>query len=533
MVIVVIERKRFIGLFCLAMMMPLWATADDEAQLEKSCFSKEFIYAVPACERIIETSDADHKVHFRLAKMYQDQRQFEIAKTTLERALVLFDAQGDSKRVAETKRFKSNVDEEIWLSGQSKQDTETSELRIKCIRFAKILPQQAVSACDQYLATFPDDREAGESKAIAANAIAKKAELSKKQDSELIAASRTLNTAANNNANRQSIESATEIAENSVQPEKDEVVLDDAINETQIANNIDVLKTESTMAAVPQGSSAAASLAAMDQSAIDPQVIEQIKKELNGLYAIIQKQQAESKEAAQSLSYSEKGERYALVVGNAAYSRSIGRLKNSVNDALDISNALKKMNFDVQLVTDGSLQELEKSVSVLAGKMQEHDTVLFYYAGHGVAIEGENYLLPVNAGITDSVDVKYKSLNLSYVLDKLDRGSSGITMVVLDACRNNPFPVSRGAMRAGLVQSSGPVGTIIAYSTAPGDVALDGTGRNGLYTKHLLAQMTKPNIKLEDVFKRVRVGVGDDTQGSQVPWENSSLKGDFYFTYNQ
>ena len=107
-----------------------------------------------------------------------------------------------------------------------------------------------------------------------------------------------------------------------------------------------------------------------------------------------------------------------------------------------------------------------------------------------------------------------------------------MTMVVLDACRNNPFPVSRGAMRAGLVQSSGPVGTIIAYSTAPGDVALDGNGRNGLYTKHLLEQMAKPNIKLEDVFKRVRVAVGDDTQGSQVPWENSSLRGDFYFSYN-
>ena len=522
-----IEIRRVLSIFCVAMMMPLEATADDQTQLHESCFSKQVIYAVPACERIIETSDADHKVHFHLAKMYQKQRQFEKAKTTLERALVLFDSQGDAKRVAETQRFKSNVDEEIWLSGQSRQDTEPTELRIKCVRFAKILPDQAISACDQYLAAFPDDREAAKSRNIAANAIKVKAESSKKPDQELLAVSRTPNAATINSGSRQSIESATKIAENSVQTSNVEVRTS-AVDETR-TNTKQSLPTPATASPV---SGAAASLAAIDQSAIDPRVIEQIKKELAGLHAMIQKQQAESAGAAQSLSYSEKGKRYALVVGNAAYSKSIGRLKNSVNDAIDISQALKKADFDVQLVTDGSLQEMEKSVSVLARKVQEHDTVLFYYAGHGVAIEGENYLLPVNAGISDAVDVKYKSLNLSYVLDKLDRGSSGVTMVVLDACRNNPFPVSRGAMRAGLVQSSGPVGTIIAYSTAPGDVALDGNGRNGLYTKHLLEQMAKPNIKLEDVFKRVRVGVSDDTQGSQVPWENSSLKGDFYFTYN-
>jgi tetratricopeptide (TPR) repeat protein len=519
----VIGKRQCIGIFCLAAIAPIWNTAVAQTQLHESCFSKDFMYAVPACERIIETSDAGHKVHFRLAKMYQKQRQFEKAKTTLERALVLFDAQGDLKRVNETKRFKSNVDEAIWLSEQSKQETDSSEYRIKCTRFAKILPLQAVSACDQYLAAFPNDKHVVESKAIAINALAKKSQLKEEPRQELVAVSRTPNPGFN--SSRTSIDRVASVADAGVQRRKEELL-------KAVATDTGTEMAELALPQERQQSVNTTSVSEVSQSAIDPQVIADIKQELNSLYAMLRKQQAETPERSQSISYSEKGNRYALVVGNAAYSKSIGRLKNSVNDALDISAALTKMKFEVQSITDGSLQELEKAVSILANKIQENDTVLFYYAGHGVAIEGENYLLPVNAGITDSVDVKYKSLNLSYVLDKLDRGSNGVTMVVLDACRNNPFPVSRGAMRAGLVQSSGPVGTIIAYSTAPGDVALDGTGRNGLYTKHLLEQMAKPNIKLEDVFKRVRVAVGDDTQGSQVPWENSSLRGDFYFTYD-
>jgi tetratricopeptide (TPR) repeat protein len=518
----VIEKKRVIGLFCLTVIAPIWSNVAAQTQLHKSCFSKDFMYAVPACERIIDTTDASHKVHFRLAKMYQKQRQFEKAKTTLERALALFDAQGDKKRVNETKRFKSNVDEAIWLSEQSREKTDNSEYRIKCIRFGKILPQQAILACNKYLAAFPNDQQVAKSKVIAENILAKKT----KSSQELVVVSRTPNTSFNNTSDS-SADRVARIAEKSIQQKKDEL-----LKSVRVESKTEAQIAKPTLLAPPQESLVTTSLAAINQSSIDPQVIAEIKQELNDLYALIQQQKTEISERPQSLEYSEKGKRYALVVGNAAYSKSIGRLKNSVNDALDISAALTKMKFDVQLVTDGSLQELEKSVSILSKKVQEQDTVLFYYAGHGVAIEGENYLLPVNAGITDAVDVKYKSLNLSYVLDKLDRGSSGVTMVVLDACRNNPFPVSRGAMRAGLVQSSGPVGTIIAYSTAPGDVALDGNGRNGLYTKHLLEQMAKPNIKLEDVFKRVRVAVGDDTQGAQVPWENSSLRGDFYFSYN-
>lgn len=491
-----LPRKSFVLILMLLMPMSSQSTMpDDLAELEASCFNKEFLYAVPACERIIEITEADHKVHFRLAKLYQKQRQFEKAKITLERALALFDEQGNTRRVNEAKHLKSNVDEEIWLSSQEKLETESSELKIKCQRFAKILPEQALAACDRYLAIHPDDQEVIQAQALATATIAKKAEL----EPVRVAQSRTLHNAANTVANRASVAAESE------------------------AN----VKSQPV-----QSQNVTASQSALEQETVDPKVIEQIKAELNGLYAMLRAQQAEeSATPNQSLTYQEKGQRYALVVGNANYPKSIGRLKNSVNDAVDISKVLKTLGFEVSLVTDGSLEEIEKAVSDLSRRVQEHDTVLFYYAGHGVALEGENYLLPVSSGISDAIDVKYKSLNLSYVLDRLDRGSSGVTMVVLDACRNNPFPVSRGAMRAGLVQSSGPVGTIIAYSTAPGDVALDGDGRNGLYTKHLLRQITQPNVKLEDVFKRVRVAVSDETRGSQVPWENSSLKGDFYFSY--
>jgi tetratricopeptide (TPR) repeat protein len=328
----------------LVLLSPLSAKAAKQSQLHESCFSKEFMYAVPACERIIETTDADYKVHFRLAKMYQDQRHFEKAKTTLERALVLFDAQGDKKRIAETKRFKSNVDEDIWLSGQTRQDTEISELRIKCIRFAKILPQQAINACDQYLATAPNDIDVISSKELAAKALAKKAKPSGKPDQGLVATSRTFNTGApstsplNSSISKEAVIEAGKAAESSVTLKKDNLVDTSAIDES----GVDV-----AMVALPTESSAAASLDAMDKSAIDPKVIEQIKNELNGLYAIIQEQQAASAKMGQPINYSEKGKRYALVVGNADYSRAIGRLKNSVNDALDISNSMKKIKIDI------------------------------------------------------------------------------------------------------------------------------------------------------------------------------------------
>lgn len=506
----------------------------------KSCFSASPLYAVPACELLIASNSLDHKIHFHLAKLYQQQNQLEKAKTTLEHALKLFDSVGDQKIVAKTARVKSNIDEAIWLQSQDKTVDKSAEYRMKCMKFSSILPKLAMPACEAYLAENPGDTviqghraKAQEGFSRSRTVAAAKAE--KQASDKVVKGNKPVKT-------QLALASKTEASSPTIAPQpKSNIKVRQTRKKQQVGEKL----------AMASGSGEAKDLASSVNQGIapdnvpddmkgkiiiDPKVILDIKKELSGLYALLEEQKAnQAKMAANatpSFEYEERGKRYALVMGNADYDPAIGRLKNSVNDAVDIGKKLKKLDFEVSLVTDSNLQNMEQSVEALARKLKEHDTVLFYYAGHGVALEGENYLLPTKMGISDAVDVRYKSLNLSYVLDKLDRGSSGVTMVVLDACRNNPFPVSRGAARKGLVPASGPVGTIIAYSTAPGDVAIDGAGRNGLYTKHLLNYMDKPNIKLEDVFKKVRVAVEGETQGSQVPWENSSLKGDFYFRFN-
>ena len=512
------------------------STAADVEQLTKVCFFSSPIYAVPACEQLMESNDVDHKVHFHLAKLYQKQNQLEKAKSTLERALEIFDMEKDAGVRQKTALVKSDVDEEIWLQGQSRQVDKSAEHRVKCLKFSNILPQKALSSCDMVLAANPDDSEAAKHKIIAQQKLSRP-----KKTPEVLVASREAMTSAEKTAIDSSKKpakvSGNKMAKVSskktLSKKKKAALLPEPV--VALVEKVPPKKKQTKPKPVSSSiSTATVPEAQADQVLIDPKVIADIKSELSGLYALLKEEQVKNaaRPKVEKFDYQERGKRYALVVGNANYSPAIGKLKNAVNDAVDIGKKLKKLGFEVQTLTDSNLQKMEAGVAKIAQKIRQDDTVLFYYAGHGVAIEGENYLLPTGMGIKDAVDVKYKSLNLSYVLDKLDRGSNGVTMVVLDACRNNPFPVSRGVGRAGLVQASGPVGTIIAYSTAPGDVAQDGSGRNGLYTKHLLAEMSKPNIKLEDVFKKVRVAVEDDTQGSQVPWENSSLKGDFYFTYN-
>ncbi|MFT6045675.1 MAG: hypothetical protein ACI9WC_001376 [Arenicella sp.] len=524
---------------CLLAQCPAYAVssaASTTTQINK-CFSAAAIYAVPACESLIASNSLDHKIHFHLAKLYQKQNQLDKSKTTLEYALKLFDSVGDQKIVAKTARVKSNIDEAIWLQAQDKTENKSAGYRVKCIKFSSVLPKLAMPACDAYLAGNPGDALVQSHRAKALASFSK---------SRTAVASKTDKDTADKQsavpAKPASISSKVAVQTSNRESPAKIVKVRQTRNNKRIENEVllENVKGQSTPSQTSSLSKGVAPDSVPDsmkgKMVIDPKIILDIKNELKGLYALLEEQKANQAAQAARVSptfeYKERGKRYALVMGNAAYDPAIGQLKNSVNDAVDISEKLKKLNFQVSLVTDSNLQNMEQSVEALARKLQADDTVLFYYAGHGVALEGENYLLPTKMGIKDAVDVRYKSLNLSYVLDKLDRGSSGVTMVVLDACRNNPFPVSRGAARRGLVPASGPVGTIIAYSTAPGDVAIDGAGRNGLYTKHLLNEMDKPNIKLEDVFKKVRVAVEGETQGSQVPWENSSLKGDFYFRFN-
>ena len=149
---------------------------------------------------------------------------------------------------------------------------------------------------------------------------------------------------------------------------------------------------------------------------------------------------------------------------------------------------------------------------------------LFYFAGHGVQVRGRNYLLPVDADIGREDEVAFNGLDLQAVLEKMDSARNHTNLIILDACRNNPFASRFKLANSGLAQIDAPPGTVVAFATAPGSVAADGSGRNGLYTKHLLANLGKPGVRIEDAFKQVRVAVRGESSGRQTPWESTSLE---------
>ncbi|MEI2780122.1 MAG: SUMF1/EgtB/PvdO family nonheme iron enzyme [Candidatus Competibacter sp.] len=221
--------------------------------------------------------------------------------------------------------------------------------------------------------------------------------------------------------------------------------------------------------------------------------------------------------------------RTALVVGNAGYRDS--PLNNPVNDARDVAEALRAMGFEVIQRENLDKRGFDAAVSNFARQLQQRGGVgLFYYSGHGAQVRGENYLIPVNAAIQSEADVEYEAVNAGRVLRNMEQAGNGLNIVVLDACRNNPY---RGWYRSegnkGLARMDAPTGSIIAYATAPGTVAADGAGRNSPYTAQLLPAMRAPGLGIEQLFKQVRIQVAKATDNRQVPWESSSLMGDFFF----
>ena len=218
--------------------------------------------------------------------------------------------------------------------------------------------------------------------------------------------------------------------------------------------------------------------------------------------------------------------RVALVIGNAAYPAA--PLRNPANDANAIAARLRAMGFEVVLRTNVTQREFTRAVSQVGQALKPGSVALFYYAGHGMQVRGRNFLIPVDADIQSEASARSESVDLDLVLEQL--GPSRLSMVILDACRNNPFEGKfRTARGSGLAQVDAPKGTLLAYATAPGKVASDGEGVNGLYTAELLKAMEIPGAKVEEVFKAVRVNVIKATAGEQIPWESSSLTGDYYF----
>jgi len=226
--------------------------------------------------------------------------------------------------------------------------------------------------------------------------------------------------------------------------------------------------------------------------------------------------------------------RVALVVGNNAY--AAGPLLNPVNDARAMAASLQAAGFSVILRTDATQPQLLAALREFGSRLKDGGpgtAGLFYFAGHGMQIRGRNFLIPIGANIEHEDELAYQALDAQAVMDKMESAGNGTNIVILDACRNNPFVRSFRSARQGLAQMDAPVGSVVAFSTAPGSVASDGGGTNGLYTAHLLTAMKSPGVKVEEVFKQVRVAVLRDTAGKQVPWEATSLVGDFYFVAAQ
>lgn len=225
--------------------------------------------------------------------------------------------------------------------------------------------------------------------------------------------------------------------------------------------------------------------------------------------------------------------RVALIIGNADYGSDMGRLANPVNDAALMQKSLTQAGFEVIAVTDADQKEMKRAISDFGKRLTAAGadvTALFYYSGHGLQVSGENYLIPVKAHIAAEADVDLEAVSADTILKQMQFADSRVNIIILDACRNNPLPRGFRSAQAGLARIEAPRGSFVAYSTAPGDVARDGTGKNSPYTAALAQAIIQPGITIEEAFRDVRGNVLSETGNAQTPWESSSLTAPFYFT---
>lgn len=224
--------------------------------------------------------------------------------------------------------------------------------------------------------------------------------------------------------------------------------------------------------------------------------------------------------------------RVALVIGNGAYGAELGTLPNPQADAKLIARTLGAAGFDVIALTDADLKSMKRAISDFGQRLTAagpEATGLFYYAGHGVQIGGVNYLVPLAATLATEADAEMEAVNADWVLKQMEFAGNKVNIVVLDACRNNPLPRSLRSVGQGLARMDAPTGSFIAYATAPGEVARDGSNGNSPYSKALAEAIAGPRVPIEEMFRNVRVAVMAATEKQQVPWDSSSLTGAFYF----
>ena len=219
--------------------------------------------------------------------------------------------------------------------------------------------------------------------------------------------------------------------------------------------------------------------------------------------------------------------RVALVIGNARYKSS--PLRNPVNDARLMARTLKGLGFEVIEGEDLSLRAMKRLVWDFGKRLDRGGVGLFYYAGHGVQVDGLNYLIPVDARIDSEHDVELEAFDVRRVLVEMREARNRLNLIFLDACRDNPYSRSFRSASTGLAQMRAPSGTLISFATGPGEAAADGPGKHGIFTEELARNITRPGLMVESALKLTRVAVSKRTGGKQIPWDSSSLTGNFYF----
>jgi uncharacterized caspase-like protein len=218
----------------------------------------------------------------------------------------------------------------------------------------------------------------------------------------------------------------------------------------------------------------------------------------------------------------------ALIIGNSKY-RQIP-LKNPANDARGMAEALKGAGFAVTMALELTQAGMQDAIRAYTENLAKTQAVgLFYFAGHGAQLAWRNYLIPVDAEIVNVQELRERGVDVNSLIEGIKRAGNPMNIIILDACRDNPFGGTARLDQKGLSQLDAPPGTLLAYATAPGNTAIDGEGDNGLYTENLLREIKVPEAKVEDVFKRVRLAVRRRSNGQQIPWESTSLEEDFWF----
>ncbi|WP_368412617.1 SUMF1/EgtB/PvdO family nonheme iron enzyme [Dongia sp.] len=224
--------------------------------------------------------------------------------------------------------------------------------------------------------------------------------------------------------------------------------------------------------------------------------------------------------------------RLALVIGNAKYGAEMGKLPNPANDASLMADTLTRLGFKVTKLVDADQKKMKRAISNFGSALIEAGpdaAGLFFYAGHGVQIDGENYLIPLAAKIEKEADAELEAVPANWILKQMEFAGNRINIIILDACRNNPLARGMRSADRGLARMDAPKGSFIAYSTAPGETAADGDTKNSPYTKALAKAMLEPGVAIEETFRNARIEVLNETAEKQVPWESSSLTGAFFF----